>query len=107
MKYKLSVSVAICQDIDTLLAVREFTFDLTDKDFVRYYVSRTGDRINESGNGPYMAKVICTEDEWQEFCADINNPPDIVWRIRRAKMQNCWEIYCAYELPALPQADAA
>jgi hypothetical protein len=81
--------------------MRHFDFDLTDMDFVRYYVSRTGDRIDESGRGPHMARIPCTADEWRETCEWIAYPQDTVYRIRRAKMQDCWEIYCAYEMPSL------
>lgn len=86
--------------------MRHFDFDLTDMDFVRYYVCRTGDRINERPGLPYLAFHPCSEDEWYKTCLDIASPPDIVNRIRRAKMQDCWEIYCAYEMPALRQKAA-
>ena len=46
--YKRSGPVAICQDSEALLAVREFSFDLTDEDFVRYFEDRTGVRITWS-----------------------------------------------------------
>lgn len=91
-------TLAICQDHDRLLAIERFTFDLTNAAFIDYYVSRTGDRIDEGESGFYLSRVPCTADEWRETCADIVNPPDDVWRIRRAKLQDCWEIYCAHEV---------
>ena len=93
-------SQALTQDHKKLLALEAFTFNLGDPAFVRYYVSRTGDRIDERPCLPYLARTPCTADEWRETCADITNPPDKVWRIRRAKLQDCWEIYCAYERQA-------
>jgi len=99
-------TISICQDHKKLLAMRHFDFDLTDMDFVRYYVSRTGDRINERPGLPYLAFKPCSEEEWRETCERITCPEDTCYRIRRAKLQDCWEIYCAYELPALRQAAA-
>ncbi len=81
--------------------MRHFDFDLTDMDFVRYYVSRTGDRVSCNSDGS-----PCNSDQWRETCEWIAYPDDTVYRIRRAKMQDCWEIYCAYELPALRQEAA-
>jgi hypothetical protein len=94
-------TISICQDQKKLMAMRHFDFDLTDMDFVRYYVSRTGDRVNERPCLPYLTFTPCNEQEWYQTCLDIANPPDTVYHIRRAKMQDCWEIYCAYEMPAL------
>ncbi len=93
----MRTSQALTQDPAKLLAFERFDFDLNDEAFVRYYVSRTGDRINESGRGPYLAYTPCTREEWTLTCEWINNPEDTCWRIRRAKLQDCWEIYCAFE----------
>jgi hypothetical protein len=89
-------TISICQDQSKLLAMRHFDFDLTDMDFVRYYESRTGDLVSRNSNGS-----LCNADQWRETCEWIAYPEDTVYRIRRAKMQDCWEIYCAYEMPAL------
>ena len=89
-------SVSICQDINKLLALRYFDFDLTDMDFVRYYESRTGDLLSRNSNGS-----LCNASEWRETCEWIAYPEDNCYRIRRAKLQDCWEIYCAHEMPTL------
>lgn len=89
-------SISICQDQKKLMAMRHFDFDLTDMDFVRYYESRTGDLVSRNSNGS-----LCDADQWRETCEWVAYPKDTVYRIRRAKMQDCWEIYCAYEMPTL------
>jgi hypothetical protein len=73
--------LAIEQDEAKLLAIRKFTFDINDKQFVEYFIARTGAAITECACG------------WLKVKALIKNPPDIVWRITRAKLQDCWEIY--------------
>jgi len=90
---------AICQDHEALLAVREFTFDLTDPDFVSYFESRTGVCISWSpacgydcsDNPPYLA----TEKEWKTICRDIMRDTDTPTRILRGKLEDCWELYRA------------
>jgi hypothetical protein len=91
-------SQALTQDRKKLLAFTKFTFDLNDPKFVRYYVSRTGDRINELGGTSYFAFSPSSQEEWSETCADILAAKDGVNQIRRAKLQDCWEIYQQYEL---------
>ena len=90
---------AICQDHEALLAVREFTFDLNDPDFVSYFESRTGVCISWSpacgydcsDNPPYLA----TEKEWQTICRDTMQGDETFQRIIRGKLEDCWELYRA------------
>jgi hypothetical protein len=97
--YRRSGPVAICQDHEALLAVREFTFDLNDPDFVSYFESRTGVCISwspacgydGSDNPPYLA----TEKEWKTICRDIIRGTDMPARILRGKLEDCWELYRA------------
>ena len=84
---------AICQDIGKLLAMRHFDFDLTDMDFVRYFEDRTGVMVSRNSHG-----ALCNEDEWSQTCQWIAFPEDTVYRIIRAQMQDCWEIYCQWEM---------
>lgn len=100
-------TISICQDIEKLLSIRHFSFDLNNTDFVRYYVSRTGDRINERPALPYLAYTPCSPEEWARTCEWINSAEDMDYKIRRAKLQDCWEIYCAHEMPELQEAVAA
>lgn len=97
---------AICQNHRKLLAITTFSFDLSNTQFVRYYVSRMGDRIDENGNGPYRAYSPCNAAEWHQTCVDIMEAADTVNRLRRAKLQDCWEIFCTYEMPKLQTAVA-
>jgi hypothetical protein len=97
--YRRSGPVAICQDQEALLAVREFTFDLTDPDFVSYFESRTGVCISWSpacgyecsDNPPYLA----TEKEWKTICRDTMQSDETFQRILRGKLEDCWELYRA------------
>ena len=85
---------AICQDLDALLAVRETSFDLSDPDFVAYFVRRTGVRINENGRGvTYKTYSPCSPQEWADVCRDITQGKDQVNRILRGKLEDCWELY--------------
>ncbi len=85
---------AICQDLDALLAVRETSFDLSDPDFVAYFVRRTGVRINENGRGAtYETYSPCSHQEWADVCQDIKQGKDQVSRILRGKLEDCWELY--------------
>jgi len=97
-RYKRSGPVAICQDIEALLAVREFSFDLTNEDFVRYFEDRTGVRITWSprcGYRPPNPPFACSESEWKQFCKDVMADTDTPTRILRGKLQDCWELWQA------------
>jgi hypothetical protein len=89
-------TISICQDQKKLMAMRHFDFDLTDMDFVRYFERRTGVMISCNSNGGRS-----NQDEWFETCQWIAFPEDDVYRIIRAKMQDCWEIYQEHEMPTL------
>jgi hypothetical protein len=96
--YKRSGPVAICQDIEALLAVREFSFDLTDEDFVRYFEDRTGVRITWSPRCGYKypnPPFACSEKEWAKVCADIAADTDTPTRILRGKLEDAWELWQA------------
>jgi len=99
--YKRSGPVAICQNIEALLAVREFSFDLTDEDFVRYFEDRTGVRITWSprcGYGvtePDNPPFACSEAEWKQFCKDVMADADTPTRILRGKLEDAWELWQA------------
>ncbi len=94
-------TISICQDHKKLLAIRHFDFDLTDMDFVRYYESRTGVMVSCNGDG-----TPCNADQWRQTGNRIAAAKDIVYRLIRARMQDCWEIYCAYEMPTLREIAA-
>ena len=93
--YKRSGPNAICQDIEALLAVREFSFDLTDEDFVRYFEDRTGVRITWSPRCDYEHPFACADKEWAKACADIMADDDTPTRILRGQLEDAWELWQA------------
>ncbi len=76
--------------------MRHFDFDLTNMDFVRYFEERTGVMVSRNSDGS-----CSNQKEWLQTCQWIAFPEDDVYRIIRAKMQDCWEIYCEHEMPTL------
>ncbi len=58
-----------------------FTFDVTNRAFIKYFEDRTGYVITKCQCG------------WLVTLNLILNPPTDVWRITRAKLQDCWEIF--------------
>ena len=110
-------AMAICQDIKTLEAVTEFDYDLSDRDFVRYYESRTGVQISlcdherfceldhagswkDMANGPLNWRVPLSELPRPRYLSNNEEVSDKefqswmgVWRIQRGKLQDCWELY--------------
>jgi hypothetical protein len=91
--YRRSGPVAICQDIQAFLAVREFSFDLTDEDFVRYFEDRTGVCITWSPRCGYEHPFACSDKEWAKVCADIMADDETPTRILRGKLEDCWELW--------------
>lgn len=73
----------ICQDIEVLERVTDFTFDATNEDFLDYFTSRTGYAWRKADCGPERMKQIIADQS-------IN---DRWLRIMRAKLQDCWELY--------------
>lgn len=69
---------AIEQDLEKLLAITTFTFDLWHPGFIEYFTSRTGLRIDPARHGKLLA-----------------DPPNNAWRITRAKLQDCWRLFRA------------
>ena len=86
---------AICQDHEALLAVREFTFDLRDEDFVRYFEDRTGVAITWSPRCGYAAPFACSDKEWQQVCRDTMQGDETFQRIIRGKLEDAWELWQA------------
>jgi hypothetical protein len=86
---------AICQDHEALLAVREFTFDLQDEDFVRYFEGRTGVAITWSPRCGYAAPFACSDKEWQQVCRDTMQGDETFQRIIRGKLEDAWELWQA------------
>lgn len=72
---------AINQDIESLLAISNFSFDINDEKFVEYFQSRTGQMITLCDCGMDNVKKL------------LIRPPNTSWKLTKAKLQDCWEIY--------------
>lgn len=77
----------ICQDLAALEAVREFTYDPTDRRFLAYFEARTGLEITRCECG--LGRVVGT----------LANPAVPVpegagpWAYTRASLEDVWQIY--------------
>jgi hypothetical protein len=96
---------ALCQEHAYLLAATKFDYDLSDPEFVAYFERRTGIALRSTGS--YSSPRHRTREEWDDMAWHIMNGDETPDRILRGRLQDCWELYCAYELPTLPQAAAA
>lgn len=94
-KYQRSGPNAICQDIDALLRVTKFNFNLGDEDFVRYFEDRTGVRITWSPRCDYEHPFACSRNEWSQVMRDIIADQDTPARILRGKLEDAWELWQA------------
>lgn len=92
----------LCQDYNVLLSIHDFDFDPDNDEFIRYFISRTGIAIkdyyldrgksNRIGVEPRLVKGPGCG--WKAVKSLLTDPgDDIAWRITRAKMQDCWELY--------------
>lgn len=100
-------SEMICQDMDTLLSVYEYDFDLNDRGFRAYFTARTGidfygcfkDRLQDWSFrdifAHYFAYYVANPDRMcDEFNAKENADIDVkIIKILRGRLQDCWELY--------------
>lgn len=103
---------ALCQEIDLLIMVDEYDYDLSNKTFQGYCSARgilhvTGEP--GSRRWEYMADYAKTKrdylaDPWFQFAQEFdgkryrytNEEMETCWkivRLGRAKLQDCWELY--------------
>lgn len=80
---------ALCQDLPALLRVTEFDYDLTNEAFVAYFEARTGYVLNDPLHPEYLPRAIALFAN-PAVPVDSFNPH---WRITRAKLQDCWELF--------------
>tara|TARA_R110000868_G_scaffold411069_1_gene701689 strand:+ start:2038 stop:2568 length:531 start_codon:yes stop_codon:yes gene_type:complete len=92
---------ALCQNHEDLLSITEFNFDLTDPFFIGYFVSRTGIQLHERDGG------VITADDWSAECAAIIEASDMPDKILRARLQDCWALYCEHNEQAEIAADSS
>lgn len=75
----------ICQNDRALNRIREFDFDIHDKEFVAYFEARTGQKIT---------RCECGWEYVANFLANPGCPPlDSSWKRTRARLQDCWEVW--------------
>lgn len=106
----------ICQDHDVLLSITEFSFDMDDQDFLKYFRSRTGLQIGKEKKADQKVFLLTSPDaekwllESPEYRYQESQFPTSgmtvpfgrdreqaikVNRIMKARFQDCWEIYSA------------
>jgi len=81
---------SICQNIEDLLAIQEFDFDLTDPFFIAYFVGRTGVQLHERND------AIISAEDWTTECDAIIAAEEMPEKILRAQLQDCWWLYCEH-----------
>jgi len=105
----------ILQDSDVLLKITEYDFDLNDREFVKYFISRTGILVGSESN-PKLARFLLTDpsaENWMRESPDfqfvseapgsfgkrqamtIEDREDRVRfnRIIKGRLQDAWELY--------------
>ncbi len=80
----------ICQETAVLLAVTEFDYALTAREFVGYFERRTGQQISRCECGMAAVQAV-----WGNPAVPTE---DKSWRITRAKLQDCWELFRGAEM---------
>ena len=78
---KNNFSVSICQDYNKLSKISEFTYDINDYNFIKYFQNRTGiilDSIQDDYKKVYNSK------------SKVNKKHEL---ITKQRIQDCWRIY--------------
>ena len=100
----------ICQEPEALLLVNTYSYDLSDPSFLSYFLNRCGIDLRCAHLDPIRSFFITAP--WTEVECWILNSPELtylttglpvaaaerpsivkVWKIMRAKLQDCWELY--------------
>ncbi|MFA7346878.1 MAG: hypothetical protein WCZ86_03865 [Desulfurivibrionaceae bacterium] len=106
----------ICQEPSALLAVSSYSYDLSNKHFVSYFLDRTG--IDLHHDHLDRRRIFFITAPWPEVERWILSSPELtylgtglpvaemerhsmvkVWKIMRAKLQDCWEIWITSIVP--------
>ena len=66
-----------------LLQIKDFYFDLDDKDFIKYFISRTGICIDQVEKFEELKDMLLNPDQNEKMHHTII----------RARLQDCWEVY--------------
>lgn len=71
----------VCQDLLILKKINKFDFDVSNIDFIKYFIRRTGINLLHKGFNIDVLNKIMT------------NYRQLSDRILRSRMQDCWELY--------------
>ena len=77
----------ICQEMDVLLAVTEYTYDILNLAFVQYFKYRTGCDLHS----------ITHPAGYAHFFAADSSVDDKSMLITKGKLQDCWELFTKIE----------
>lgn len=102
----------ICQDHEVLLRVHDYSYDLGNEDFTRYFISRTGIQIGKEEK-PELARWLLTSPKAERWLLES---PDYKYlngemvpfgqereidikisRILKGRLQDCWELFLKTE----------
>lgn len=93
-----ALPVSICQDIEVLLRITEYDYDLKNRDFEKYCRSRFGfSRATDPKYFEQECNLDITYDEFASYWAKKGETNIAlsweIFNIERGKLQDCWEIY--------------
>jgi len=108
--YKRQMPQSICSDIDVLKRITEYSYDTSNRDFLKYFESRTGhyigadpahpqiiSRIKRGLMEPLPSNYFETQCEIanmsnDEYSKKYNSSADINM-IFKGRLQDCWELF--------------
>ncbi len=112
--WKRPCDTMICQDTKVLLKIREYSFDLSNEGFVRYFKGRTGISLGKEDK-PELSLFLLTSPEAEEWLLTSHdykflngetvpfgideyglNPREIdvrINKISKGMLQDCWELF--------------
>lgn len=108
--WKRPMPMSICQDVDVLLRVTKYSFDIFNLEFVRYFTARTGivlddnhpEIVRRRALGLLLTPVAPLADQ-QQWISNGNCNDNRSLKIIRGKLQDCWELFTAQNpQPAQP-----
>ncbi|MCK5606449.1 hypothetical protein KAR91_31395 [Candidatus Pacearchaeota archaeon] len=106
--WKRPAPLAICQEVEILLKVFEYSFDIYDKKFRKYITQRTGRTFNDGNIDYYINWTEKEVMERQDFTYIKSDDPRYSgkplekecrifhWkliRMTRGSIQDCWELW--------------
>lgn len=87
--WRRGFKLTTCHTPKVLDAVTEFDYDIDNAEFVKYFESRTGVMISKCECGWEPVRTVLAN--WRV------EAPSTTWRITRARLQDCWQIWTAQQ----------